>query len=183
MGKNVIQFAKQWNFVTINVVRKRENQQELDDLIKELKDLGANHVITEEQLENKEFMSSLFKEIPRPRLGLNCVGGANALNLMRYLDKNGYLVTYGAMSKRPITVGAAPLIFKNIKVVGYWMTNWYNENSQTEEHKKMLDCVVSGYLNGSLKATKPIKFKLDQYKEAIDMSMNGYVKGKVTFVP
>lgn len=183
VGKNVIQFGKRWNLVTVNVIRKRENKQELDDLIKELKDLGANYVITEEQLEDKEFMSSLFKEIPKPRLGLNCVGGTNALNLIRHLDKNGYLVTYGAMAKRPIIVGAAPLIFKNIKIVGYWMTNWYKENARTDEHKKMLDTVVSGYLDGSLKATKPLKYKLEQYKEAIDVSMNSNVKGKVTFVP
>lgn len=182
MGKNVIQFGKKWNLKTVNVIRERENKQEQEDLIKELEELGASFVITESQLEDREFMTKLFEQISRPKLALNCVGGTNALNCLKYLDKNGSFVTYGAMSKRPIPVGAAPLIFKNIKVLGFWMTNWYSDNENTIERKKMLDTVVSSYLDGTLKATKPIPFKLDHYKEAIDASMNGFVKGKVTFI-
>lgn len=165
------------------MIRKRENKQEHDDLVNELKELGANYVLTEEQLEDKNYMANVFQQITKPRLALNCVGGTNALNCIRYLDKNGWLVTYGAMAKRPITVGAAPLIFKNIKIVGFWMTNWYFENLNTAERKNMLDTVVSGYLDGTLRSTQPIKFKLNQYKEAIDVSTNSNVKGKVTFVP
>ena len=183
VGKNVIQFGKQWNLVTVNVIRKRESKQELDDLINELKELGANHVVTDEQLDDRDYMANVFQQISKPRLALNCVGGTNALNCIRYLDKNGSLVTYGAMAKRPITVGAAPLIFKNIKIAGFWMTNWYAENWDTVERKNMMDTIASGYLNGTLRCTQPIKFKLNQYKEAIDVSTNSNVKGKVTFVP
>jgi len=156
VGKNVIQMAKKYKLVTVNVIRKRDNQQEQDELVNELKQLGANHVITEEDLDNKDFMINLFKNIPKPRLAFNCVGGTNALNCIKYLDKNGYLVTYGAMAKRPIMVGAAPLIFKNIKIVGFWMTSWYIENNDTEENKLMRDTIVSDYLNGNLKVTQPI---------------------------
>ena len=165
------------------MIRKRDNKQELDDLISELKELGASYVITEEQLEDKDYMKKLFEETSKPRLALNCVGGTNALNCLKYLDKNGSFVTYGAMSKRPIAVGAAPLIFKNIKVLGFWMTNWYKDYGSTIERKNMLDTIVSSYLDGTLKSTKPIQFKLDQFKEAIDVSMNSNVNGKVTFVP
>lgn len=183
MGKNVIQFGKQWNLITVNVIRKREDPAETDELIGELKQLGANYVITEEQLENREYMAKIFEQVPKPRLALNCVGGTNGLNCMKYLNKNGSFVTYGAMAKRPIPVGAAPLIFKNIKLVGFWMTSWYSEHLESVERKIMLDTVVSGYLGGALKATRPIPFKLSQYKEAVDVAMNSQVKGKVTFVP
>lgn len=165
------------------MIRKRENPQETEQLINELKELGADYVVTEEQLEDRECMAKIFEQVPRPRLALNCVGGTNALNCLKYVDKNGSFVTYGAMSRRPIPVGAAPLIFKNIKLAGYWMTSWYNEHIDSVERKHMLDTVVSGYLSGALKSTQPIPFKLDQYKEAVELSMSSQVKGKVTFVP
>lgn len=183
MGKNVIQFGKQWNLVTVNVIRQRANAAETDELIAELKELGADYVITEEQLENREYMAKLFEQVPKPRLALNCVGGTNGLNCLKYVDQNGSFVTYGAMSKRPVPVGAAPLIFKNIKLAGFWMTNWYKEHGDSVERRHMLNTVMSGYLSGDLKATRPIPFKLDQYKEALDVAMNSNVKGKVTFVP
>ena len=183
MGKNVIQFAKQWNLKSVNVIRKRESLAETEQLISELKELGADYVVTEEELESRECMAKIFEQVRRPRLVLNCVGGTNGLNCMKYLDQNGTFVTYGAMSKRPVPVGAAPLIFKNIKLAGFWMTNWYNEHSSSVERKHMLDTIVSGYLSGELKTTRPIPFKLEQYKEAVEMSMSSQVKGKVTFVP
>lgn len=121
VGRAVIQLCKLWGYKSISVVRSRDN---IEDLIAELKDLGADHVITEEQLASKEFKPTIkewTKDNPI-KLGLNCVGGKSATNISTKLGKDGHLVTYGAMSKQPLTVPTGLLIFNNITFHGFWLT-------------------------------------------------------------
>jgi trans-2-enoyl-CoA reductase len=47
VGQNVIQMCKAWGINSVNVVRKRDNINELKDY---LTGLGATHVLTEEEL-------------------------------------------------------------------------------------------------------------------------------------
>ncbi|CAG2122228.1 unnamed protein product, partial [Medioppia subpectinata] len=126
VGVNVIQLAKEWGINTINVVRQRPD---LDQLKHELLALGATHVITEEELRQKDVMDGVLKAVPKPRLALNCVGGKNATDCLRVLDSKGAMVTYGGMSKQPLIIPTGSLIFKDQRFFGYWMTRWYADNA------------------------------------------------------
>ncbi len=42
------------------------------------------------------------------------------------------MVTYGAMSKKPLTVGAGSLIFDNQWLCGFWLTDWVANNSPAQ---------------------------------------------------
>lgn len=46
-GQNVIQLCKHWGFKSVNIVRNRDN---IDELKKKLSELGADFVFTEEEL-------------------------------------------------------------------------------------------------------------------------------------
>jgi len=63
------------------------------------------------------------------RLGLNCVGGESTTSMAGLLGSNAHLVTYGAMAKRPLTLPASFLIFKNLTSHGFWLSRWYKDNS------------------------------------------------------
>ncbi len=39
----------------------------------------------------------------------------------------GCMVTYGGMSRRPVTVPTAPFIFRDLTLRGFWMTRWTQE--------------------------------------------------------
>lgn len=126
VGQNVIQIARQLGFRTVNVVRNRD---QVDKLKQELKDIGADYVVTDEEFRS----SKLFKgELPPPKLVLNCVSGKAVIDLVKAMAENGTLVTYGGMSRQPLVVPTSAFIFKNIKLVGYWMTrwNWQHRNSK-----------------------------------------------------
>lgn len=59
----------------------------LDELEKELKDLGATHVVTDEELgtlDTRKLIKSWVGD-NKPLLGLNCVGGKSATEMARYL--------------------------------------------------------------------------------------------------
>ncbi|XP_046325455.1 enoyl-[acyl-carrier-protein] reductase, mitochondrial isoform X4 [Marmota monax] len=124
VGQAVIQIAAALGLRTINVVRDRPDIQKLMD---RLKDLGAEHVITEEELRKQE-AKNLFKNTPQPRLALNCVGGKSSTELLRHLAPGGTMVTYGGMAKQPVTAPVSLLIFKDLKLRGFWLSQWKKDH-------------------------------------------------------
>ncbi|KAM4796747.1 enoyl-[acyl-carrier-protein] reductase, mitochondrial [Rhinophrynus dorsalis] len=158
VGQAVIQIAASLGITTINVVRDRED---LQSLVQRLHDLGADHVITEDQLRKPE-MKDLFKKCPRPRLALNCVGGKSTTEMLRHLDYGGTMVTYGGMAKQPVTIPVSALIFKNVKLCGFWVTQWKRDQAQNrEEITKMIrdlcDLIRRGKLVPPPSSQRPLK--------------------------
>uniref|UniRef100_A0A8C0PQJ8 Enoyl-[acyl-carrier-protein] reductase, mitochondrial n=2 Tax=Canis lupus familiaris TaxID=9615 RepID=A0A8C0PQJ8_CANLF len=125
VGQAVIQIAAALGLRTINVVRDRPDLQELTD---RLKSLGAEHVLTEEELRKHE-MKNFFKDMPQPRLALNCVGGKSSTELLRHLAPGGTMVTYGGMAKQPVIASVSQLIFKDLKLRGFWLSQWKKDHS------------------------------------------------------
>lgn len=165
-GQLVIQLCKFWGFKTINIVRSREN---IDELKHELKKLGANYVLTEEELRSTDLFKS--GEIKKPNLGLNCIGGKSSSELLRKLDYSGTLVTYGGMSTQPVTIPVSALIFKNIKFVGFNVNRW-NANCSKEERDRTLDELISMFLNGQLTSPAYTSIHLDNFKEALHVGFS-----------
>lgn len=87
VGRAAIQFGRLWGLKSINIIRVRP---EMDKLKDELKELGADVVVTEEELADKGFRKTV-KELTGDKgvkLGLNCVGGKATTDLIRQL---GYI--------------------------------------------------------------------------------------------
>lgn len=80
----------------------RHGKPDIKKLTDRLKDLGADYVLTEEELRMPE-TKNIFKDLPLPRLALNCVGGKSSTELLRHLAPGGTMVTYGGMAKQPVT--------------------------------------------------------------------------------
>ncbi|XP_072356970.1 enoyl-[acyl-carrier-protein] reductase, mitochondrial isoform X5 [Scyliorhinus torazame] len=145
VGQATIQIAKAMGLKTINVIRNRPDLQQLTD---SLISIGADYVITEEALRKPE-MKELFKKVPRPRLALNGVGGKSATEILRHLEKGGTTVTYGGMAKQPITVPVSALIFNNVKIRGFWVTQWkldHGHDLLQEMITQLCDLIQAGML-------------------------------------
>ena len=127
VGQSVIQIARHLGLRTVNIVRNREN---IEALKNELQDLGADHVLTEEEFRS----SKIFKgELAPPKLILNCVSGRGVIDLVKAAADEATIVTYGGMSRQPLVVPTGPLIFKDIRFVGFWMTRWNWKNFSSPE--------------------------------------------------
>ena len=79
VGQAVIQIAKELGLRTINIVRQRDN---MEMLIAKLQNLGGTHVVTDEFLRSQA-MKDLMKNLPKPKLALNCVGGKVVAELVK----------------------------------------------------------------------------------------------------
>ncbi|XP_023558864.1 enoyl-[acyl-carrier-protein] reductase, mitochondrial isoform X2 [Octodon degus] len=173
VGQAVIQIAAALGLRTVNVVRDRPDIQELTN---RLKDLGAEHVITEEELRKPE-TKNLFKHMPQPRLALNCVGGKSSTELLRHLAPGGTMVTYGGMAKQPVTASVSLLIFKDLRLRGFWLSQW-KKNHSPDEFKSLLLTLCNFIHQGQLTAPTCTEVPLQDYQQALGASMEPFVSSK-----
>uniref|UniRef100_A0A7S3ME87 Alcohol dehydrogenase-like C-terminal domain-containing protein n=1 Tax=Spumella elongata TaxID=89044 RepID=A0A7S3ME87_9STRA len=139
VGMAVIQMAKEMGVKTINIVRF--NRPDLNRTLKLLTNLGGDINTHEYYLNTPEF-NEMIKEMPPIKLALNCVGGEVATDLARVLAPNGTLVTYGGMSKEPLSIPQDLLTYKQLKLKGFWISTWY-ENHSREEASVMLNHIAN----------------------------------------
>ncbi|XP_056300130.1 enoyl-[acyl-carrier-protein] reductase, mitochondrial isoform X1 [Pseudoliparis swirei] len=179
VGQAVIQIAAAKGISTINVVRDRPEFTQLSD---RLKAMGGTHVIKEEALRRPE-MKELFKTCPKPKLALNGVGGKSATELLRHLQYGGSMVTYGGMAKKPVTVPVSALIFKDVKVRGFWVTQWKRDRSSDgKAFRAMLDELCQLVQQGKLTAPACTEVSLQDYSEALDSAMQPFTSAKQVLI-
>ena len=93
VGRAAIQLGRLWGYKSINIVRDRG--EGLDTLKQELKDLGADVVITDTELQSKEIKDQVAEWTnggrEKIRLGLNCVGGKPVGSMAKLLAEEAHL--------------------------------------------------------------------------------------------
>ncbi|MFM8829533.1 MAG: MDR family NADPH-dependent oxidoreductase, partial [Spartobacteria bacterium] len=169
VGRAVIQLAKALGFRTLNVVRRSE-------LIPELQQIGGDVVVTEEM--NLRDQVQALCGSKSPKLALNAVGGASALNLANALVPGAPLVTYGAMGRQPLKIPNSLLIFKNISFHGFWLRRWKEAASPAdvrETYQKLSAYLLSGVLHTPVHRTFPLSQVLDAVAEASREKRSGKV--------
>lgn len=160
VGRMAIQIGRLWGYKSINVVRDRKD---IESLKAELTELGADHVITEEQINDKSIKHIIndWTGDSDIKLALNCVGGRSATNIARQLGKHGKMVTYGGMSKQPVSFPTSLFIFKNVSAHGFWLTRWNSEHKSARE--TMLREIADMYSQNEIKesAATSVAFDVD----------------------
>lgn len=181
VGQAVIQLAKMMNLNLINIVRKRDSPEKQEELNSYLRSLGAKYIFTEEDLrKSQQLTNDLWKQIPKPKLAFNCVGGKATTDMVRLLGHDSIVVTYGGMSRQPLIFNTADFIFKNLKCAGFWLTAWRSKNESEYEHTiyKLCDLIQQN----KFKAPKCEEFKLENYLDALKRAQAPFTNSKVLFV-
>jgi len=83
------------------------------------------------------------------------------------------MVTYGGMSRQPVIIPTSSLIFKDIRLRGFWMTQW-NFNRPLKEREKMVDYLTNLALNKKWTPPQHKFIPLAKYRDALDNAMKGY---------
>ncbi|XP_049380464.1 enoyl-[acyl-carrier-protein] reductase, mitochondrial-like [Solanum stenotomum] len=165
VGQCVIQLARLRGIHSINIIRDRAGS---DEAKAHLKQLGADEVYTESQLEVKN-VRGLLGNIPEPVLGFNCVGGNAASLILKFLKQGGTMVTYGGMSKKPITVSTSAFIFKELTLTGFWLQRWMSSD-KAEERQSMIDYLLGLCRDGKLKYELEVA-PFDDFHTALEKAM------------
>ncbi|KAJ7947747.1 Zinc-binding alcohol dehydrogenase family protein [Quillaja saponaria] len=165
VGQCIIQIARYRGIHNVNIIRDRAGSDEVKE---RLKSLGADEVFTESKLEVKN-VKSLLGNTPEPALGFNCVGGNAASLVLKFLRQGGTMVTYGGMSKKPVTVSTSSFIFKDLSLRGFWLQKWMTTD-KAKESRIMID-----YLLGLVREEK-LKYEMelvpfDSFHVALDKAL------------
>ncbi|KAH7445725.1 hypothetical protein KP509_01G021900 [Ceratopteris richardii] len=161
VGQCVIQLAHLRGLRTANIIRERSDFQEVKQ---RLEGLGASGVFTENEAVSKE-----IGDLKGAKLGLNCVGGSAATAVMKLLGENGIMVTYGGMSKKPITVSTSAFIFKNIELKGFWLQKWMSHHSPMDL-ARMTDYLLGLVHEGKL-TYQMEKVPFEEFNTALEKSL------------
>lgn len=116
LGRVVLQIAKQRGFKTINVVRRREQAEEL-------KTLGADACICTDEEEIPERVKEITGK-EGLRKAIDAVGGETGAAVVSALGRGGVMLVYGLLSGRPMPIDGGRMIFTSATVRGFWLGDW-----------------------------------------------------------
>ncbi|KAL8637228.1 MAG: hypothetical protein Q9228_005479 [Teloschistes exilis] len=188
VGRAAVQLGAMWGLKSICIVRRREGA-EGDALRREMLELGATVVVSDQELLERDFAKRVQDwtkgEKQLPKLALNCVGGDNAMAMAKTLAEGGTMVSYGAMGKLPLRVGASMLIFKDLRFLGFWVSRWGDR--MPEEKKETIDELLGMIREGKLKDVPMVDVPWswdtgkDELVKAVQGTLEGFRKGKGIF--
>ena len=124
VGNYIIQLAKLYKVLTINLVRRKE-------VVSSLKEYGANHIFN---LNLNEKEKRFIYEV-KPKLFIDAVAGKYVDMLANLLSDNATIINYGLLSGESIKINPHNTIFKNIMLKGFWLPLWLNKMSLQEKNK------------------------------------------------
>jgi trans-2-enoyl-CoA reductase len=190
VGRAAIQLGKKWGLRSINVIRARSDEAAEQNLKQELTDLGADVVITDTELQTQGIRDRV-KEWTNGgrdplRLALNCVNGKAATAMAKLMGESAHFVTYGAMSKQPLTIPASMLIFKDIHFHGFWVSRWAEKHPDAKQDtvRDVLDMTRSGEFKDM--PFEQIEWgwetKGEELVGKVKDTLEGYREGKGVFV-
>lgn len=190
VGRAAIQLGRLWGLRSINVVRERETAEETEALKMELRELGADVVVTDAEFLAREWNDRLAELTRGGRetvgLGLNCVGGKSATAVARSLSSGGTMVSYGGMSKQPVALPTGLLIFKDLRFVGFWLSRWNERDPVGRRHmvEDLLELMRRGQFRNSPVDEVRWEWGTDAevLKSAVAGTLGGFRKGKGVFV-
>lgn len=112
VGKLLTQYAAEKGVKVLGLVRR-------DAAVEEMAALGFKDVVATETDGWQDKVKSITGGAPIIR-GIESLGGDGAEQLSRILADGAQLISFGAMTGRPLKIPAGELLFRNITVKGFW---------------------------------------------------------------
>ncbi len=157
LGRMVIRLGQKFGFRTINVVRRREQADEL-------KKMGVEVICT-----NEESIDQRVLDITKGAgvlHAIDAVGGSTGQGVVRSLAVGGRLLVYGLLSGEPIPVDPRLLISGQRIVEGFWLAQWTREHGALSM-LKLFRQIIQLMRENVLTTGPGTVFPMDQVKEAV----------------
>jgi NADPH:quinone reductase len=170
LGRMVIRLARHYGFRTINVVRRREQGEEL------LKEGGDDFICTaDESIPDRVRTITNGNGVP---FAIDAVGGPTATAVLQSLAKNGRMLLYGTLSGEPIQIDPRILLVGQKKVEGFWLSEWMPSQgivTKLRLIRKIGKLFRAGIVTSEIGTT----FALSDIKAAVTQAQTTARQGKV----
>ncbi|MBA4063686.1 MAG: zinc-binding dehydrogenase [Isosphaera sp.] len=169
LGKMVIRLGRKFGFRTANVVRRREQ-------VDELKQLGADAVLVEG---DGPLPEQVGKAVPAGvRYALDPVGGRTGTEVIAALAPGGRCLLYGSLTDEPVSFHPRHAIGNGVRVEGYWLATWARRQrplAMLRLFRRVLGLMREGVLRSDFSATYP----LEEVRKAVEHAAAAGKGGKV----
>jgi NADPH:quinone reductase-like Zn-dependent oxidoreductase len=170
LGRMVIRLGRRFGFRTINVVRRREQAEEL------LQAGGDATICTaSESIEERVAAITGGQGV---RYAIDAVGGATGTAVVRSLGAGGRMLVYGTLSDEPLALDPRVLIAGQKQVEGFWLAEWAQAHgtwSMVRLLRRVGQLLDAGLLSSEVGAV----FSLDEIRQAVQRATMPGRQGKV----
>ncbi len=171
-GKFAIQMAKAKGIRVAATVR-HEYQKQL------LINLGAELVINT----TTEKLAKVIFE--KTEIGVDvvfdAVGGELGVKALSCLKQKGKMLVFGALALENLSINSGLLIFKNLRIEGFWLSTWI-EALSAEQRMKAFQQVFGFLMQNDSKADVAATYPLSEFKAALNAYEQAGRNGKILLV-
>lgn len=173
VGQCIRQLATHWGITTINLVRRASAVE------------GPDSATVRWLVDDGQDLESLRKQVKHLRssgrlaLALDAVGGLATARLAACVDDGATVAVYGLLSGQDSTVPAHDLVFRDVKVRGFWLARWFsdpaNRAASRAVYPELANLLQQRVFEMGVEATYP----LDQVAVALAHADQSHRSGKV----
>jgi len=170
LGRMVIRLGQLYGFRTLNVVRRREQAEELTRL-------GGTAVVATNEENLIERVQALTEGAGVP-YAIDSVGGTTGTQALQSLGRGGRLLLYGTLAGEPIQIDPRVLLVGQKKVEGFWLSEWVRDQgvlTMLGLFNRIGKLMQGGTLSTEIGAT----FSLDDVNAAVRQAAQPGHRGKV----
>ncbi|MDR7134752.1 NADPH:quinone reductase-like Zn-dependent oxidoreductase [Lysobacter niastensis] len=173
VGGYLVQLAKARGLRTVNVVRRESARAPVEAL-------GGDVVL----LDGDDLAARVREATGGARIALavDAVGGMATEHLAQALTPGGTVVNYGAMGGEACALSPASLIFRDIRLRGFWLARWFRE-ANAEARGRLFAELVSLIASGRLRAHVQATYGIDEIRQAVAAAASGERSGKILVLP
>lgn len=174
LGRMVIRLGRHYGFKTINVVRRREQAQELQQA-------GGDAVIctADESMEERVRAITGGAGVLH---ALDAVGGATGSAVVDALAPGGRLLVYGTLSNEPLSIHPRVLMMGNKSVEGFWLSPWVRRQrvwTMLGLFRRINNLLCAGVLTSEVGASFPLEEIAAAVQQAETVGRHGKVLLKI----
>jgi NADPH:quinone reductase-like Zn-dependent oxidoreductase len=170
LGRMIIRLGKHCGFRTLNVVRRRQQAQELLQA-------GGDAVICTDSESIEEQVKALTNGAG-VLFALDAVGGATGSAVAQSLAPRGRLIVYGTLAEEPLAIHPRVLIVGQKRIEGFWLSEWTREQrswTMLRLFRQIRGLLALDVLTTEIGAT----FALDDIKAAVGQAALPGRQGKI----
>lgn len=173
LGRIVLQLSRLRGFKTINVVRRREQ-------VDELKELGAEEVICSADESLVERVMAVTNQAGA-RAAIDAVGGKLGGKVASVLGRGGTMLVYGLLSLEHVPLNTGRMIFRSTTVRGFWLDDWFR-STPAEKQREIGGALLGLMAAGEVVPAVEAEYELKDVVEAVRHAERPGRRGKILLV-
>lgn len=172
VGKMLVGFGRDLGINVVGLVRR-------DAGIAELAEAGIDRIVSTEAEGWQDRVKATTGGAPIIR-GLESIGGKAADEMLGVMAEGSRIYSFGALSGRPLQVSAENLLFKSVRIEGFWLQR-LGQTTPPEMLGRLIGEIVRKAAVGKLDLEVGGRFGLGDYAAAVDAATTAGRPGKIVF--